>query len=90
MKYRIRRTTQFKKDAKHMIRQGLDIEKLLFIVNELACGRPLAEHCHDHALKGKYISKRDCHIEPDWLLLYAFEEDELVLYRTGSHSDIFR
>ncbi len=89
MKYSIRRTTQFKKDVKHLAGNGKDIEKLFFVVNELAEGRRLASHYKDHSLKGKHKKKHDCHIEPDWILLYAIEGDELVLYRTGSHAHLF-
>jgi mRNA interferase YafQ len=89
LKYRIRRTTQFKKDVKGILRSGKDIEKLLFVIKELAEGHSLPEKYHDHQLKGTYKDKRDCHIEPDWLLIYSIEDDELALYRTGSHADIF-
>lgn len=89
MKFNIRRTTQFKKDVKQLIRSGKDIEKLLFVVNELAEGRKLASNYHDHSLKGSSKGKRDCHIKPDWILLYAVEDNELILYRTGSHAQLF-
>lgn len=90
MKYRIRRTTQFKKDVKRVLKRGKELDQLLSVVQELAEGRPLAEQYADHPLKGQYSGKRDCHLEPDWILIYAVEDDELVLYRTGSHSDLFR
>ena len=90
MKFSIRRTTQFKKDIKHLIGKGKDIEKLLSIVENLAEGRKLDSHYRDHRLKGRNKGKRDCHIEPDWILLYSIEDDELILYRTGTHSDLFR
>jgi mRNA interferase YafQ len=86
----IRRTTQFKQDIKRLLRSGKDIEKLLSIVEKLAEGRKLPLEYHDHPLSGKYKNKRDCHIEPDWILIYAVEDDELVLYRTGSYSQLFR
>lgn len=89
MKLSIRRTSQFKKDARLLIRSGKELEKLLFVVNELAEGRELAPQYNDHPLKGTYRGKRDCHIEPDWLLIYAIEDDELLLYRTGSHAQLF-
>jgi len=66
-----------------------DIEKLFFVVHELAEGRKLPPHYKDHSLKGKYKGKRDCHIEPDWILLYGIENNELVLYRSGSHAHLF-
>jgi mRNA interferase YafQ len=65
------------------------LEKLLFVVNGLAEGRELAPQYNDHPLKGTYRGKRDCHIEPDWLLIYVIEDDELLLYRTGSHAQLF-
>lgn len=89
MNYAIRRTTQFKRDVKQVIKRGKDLEKLFMVIQELAEGRPLAAQYHDHALKGAYHAKRDCHIEPDWLLIYAVEEAELILYRTGSHAELF-
>ncbi len=90
MKYRIRRTTRFKKDVKRALKRGKELDQLLSVVQELVEGRPLAEQCADHPLKGQYCGKRDCHLEPDWILIYAVEDDELVLYRTGSHADLFR
>ena len=89
MKRKIRRATQFKKDVKRALKRGKDLEQLLFVVNELAKGRKLAAKYKDHPLKGQYKDKRDCHIEPDWVLLYAIKGDELILYRTGTHSDLF-
>ena len=90
MKLTIRRTTQFKRDIKRLLRSGKDIEKLLSIVEELAEGRKLPPEYHNHPLSGKYKNKCDCHIEPDWILIYAIEDDELVLYRTGNHPQLFR
>jgi len=89
LKFSILRTTQFKRDVKHLVESGKDIEKLLFVVKELAEGRKLAPHYRNHSLKGKLKGKHDCHIEPNWILLYAVEDDELVLYRTGSHAHLF-
>ncbi|NMW18726.1 MAG: type II toxin-antitoxin system YafQ family toxin [Chlorobiaceae bacterium] len=88
--YQIRRTTQFKKDIKRVLQRGKDFEQLLSVVKHLAEGDPLDAVYHDHPLKGQYQGKRDCHLAPDWILIYAFEDQELVLYRTGSHSDLFR
>ena len=90
MKLTIRRTTRFKQDIKQLLRSGKNIEKLLSIVEELAEGQKLCPKYHDHLLSGKYKNKRDCHIESDWILIYAIEDDELILYRTGSHSQLFR
>ncbi len=90
MTYTIRRTTQFKKDVKRVLKRGKDIERLLMVVQKLAQGQVLDASYLDHPLKGEFHNKRDCHIEPDWVLIYAIEDEELVLYRTGSHADLFR
>ena len=90
MRLNIRRTNRFKKDAKRMLKRGKDIEALLFVINELVEQRELSAAYKDHALIGQHRDKRDCHIEPDWILLYAVEDIDLVLYRTGTHSDLFR
>jgi len=90
MRYQIRRTTQFKKDMKRMIKRGKDIERLLLIIQELAEGHSLASQYNDHPMKGQFAGKRDCHIETDWIMIYAIEDDALVLYRAGSHADLFR
>ena len=90
MMYQIRRTTQFKKDIKRVLKRGKELEQLLTVVQNLAEGEPLDSVYLDHPLKGQYHGKRDCHLEPDWILSYAIEAQELVLYRTGSHADLFR
>ncbi len=90
MRYDIRRSTQFKRDVKRVLKQGKDLERLLDVVQTLADGVPLFAIHRDHQLKGEYTGKRDCHIEPDWILIYAVEDEELMLYRTGSHADLFR
>jgi mRNA interferase YafQ len=89
VRFSIRRTTQFKKDVKQLLRSGKNLENLLGIVQELAEGRQLTPQHKDHPLRGKYLGKRDCHIEPDWILIYAIEDNDLVLYRTGSHANLF-
>ncbi len=90
MTYQIRRATQFKKDIKRMLKRGKDLERLLAVVQQIAEGHPLdAVYC-DHPLKGGYHGKRDCHVGPDWILIYAIVDQEVVLYRTGSHADLFR
>jgi len=90
MKYPIRRTRQFKKDVKRLKRSGKDVEELLFVINKLAEGEKLSQNYQDHPLKGGFKDKRDCHIQDDWILLYSIEDNELILYRTGSHSQLFR
>lgn len=91
MKYEIQRTAQFKKDFKLALKRNCNIEKLQEIITILANGETLPESCYDHPLRGDYGGYRECHIEPDWLLVYKITESVLVLtlYRTGNHSDLF-
>ena len=91
MKYTVRRTKKFCKELKKMLKRGADLDKLETVVNILAAGETLPPQYHDHALTGDLEGTRDCHITPDWLLLYRIENDVLVLTltRTGSHSDLF-
>ena len=86
----IRRTSQFKQDVKRMEGRGKDMRLLKNVLSMLIIGEVLAAKYHDHALVGQYRGSRECHIEPDWLLLYEATEDELILIRTGSHSDLFK
>ena len=86
----IRRTSQFKRDVKRMQRQGREVEKLKRVLEALVQEEPLASTYRDHVLVGQYKGTRECHIEPDWLLIYEMAESEIVLIRTGSHSDLFR
>ena len=91
MSYDIIRTTQFRKDFKLMIKRGKDKQKLETILHILAeCGE-LPPEMRDHALFGDYAGFRECHIEPDWLLIYCYIHNQLVLVcsRTGTHSDLF-
>ena len=91
MKYTVRRTKKFRKELKKLLRRGADLDKLETVVNILAAGETLPPQYHDHALVGDLEGTRDCHITPDWLLLYRIEDDVLVLTltRTGSHADLF-
>lgn len=89
MKFAVRRTNRMKKDVKKIQKSGKDIEKLLKVVELLAEGEKLPQIYRDHPLAGNLEGKRDCHIEPDWILIYAIEDHELILYITGSHSDLF-
>jgi mRNA interferase YafQ len=86
----IRRTSQFKRDVKRMQRQGREVDKLKRVLEALVKGQPLAAKYRDHVLVGQYKGTRECHIEPDWLLIYDLAETEIILIRTGSHSDLFR
>ena len=91
MKYTVRRTKKFRKELKKMLKRGADLDKLETVVNILAAGETLPPQYQDHALTGDLEGTRDCHITPDWLLLYRIENDVLVLTltRTGSHADLF-
>lgn len=93
MKYEVQRTTQFVKDYKLAVKRGYDMGKLREVVELLANGEALPEKYRDHALVAsrKYKGMRECHIEPDWLLVYRLTESVLVLslFRTGTHSDLF-
>ena len=90
-KYTVKTTTLFKKDFKLAIRRGLNVELLENIIALLAMGEPLPAKNKDHALTGNWVGHRECHILPDWLLIYRVEDDVLVLTlaRTGTHSDLF-
>lgn len=90
-KYTIKYTTQFKKDYKLAKRRNMNLDLLKDIVNKLADGVPLEEKYKDHPLTGDWIGHRECHILPDWLLVYHIEDDVLILTlsRTGTHSDLF-
>ena len=89
--YKITATNQFKKDYKKAKKRGLDIVLLEEIIDRLAGGEKLEEKYHDHLLVSNYDGYRECHIKPDWLLVYKIEDNVLVLTlaRTGSHSDLF-
>jgi len=84
-------TTQFRKDLKRIRKRGFDIARLEDVLDVLQREETLAPEYRDHALKGNYIGFRECHITPDWLLIYAIDEGQLILTasRTGSHSDLF-
>ena len=87
----IRYETTFKKDFKRIVKRGYDISLLEKTIETLACERPLPATYKDHALSGNYSDFRECHIAPDWLLIYRINDSELILYltRTGTHSDLF-
>ena len=83
-------TSQFKKDFKRVSKQGKDLEKLEFIIETLLSKNMLDPKFKDHPLSGKWKNHRDCHIEPDWVLIYQITSVSLILERTGSHSDLFK
>ncbi len=85
-----RTTGQFDRDYSHIIKRGKKIEKLDDVMMLLINEKPLPKRNRDHALKGDFKGLRDCHIEPDWLLIYKVDGDVITFERTGTHSDIFR
>jgi mRNA interferase YafQ len=84
-------TTQFKKDYKLAKKRGLNMRELQSVLDTLCAQEVLDKKFRDHALSGRYRGFRECHIRPDWLLIYAIDGDKLVLVasRTGTHSDLF-
>lgn len=90
MKYELVTTARFRKDVKRIKKQGLPMRELSFVLGELLAGRELPPAYRDHGLAGNYAGFRECHIRPDWLLIYLVNETELILTasRTGSHSDL--
>ena len=90
MKYGVIRTSRFKKEYRLMQRRGEDMELLHRIIDLLAQGKPLPEKHRDHAMTGNFAGTRECHVKPDWLLVYQIEKSILVLtlMRTGTHSDL--
>ena len=84
-------SNQFKRDLKLIAKRGYNLDLLDEVVNKLANKEELPTKNRDHGLTGKYPGFRECHIQPDWLLVYRVEEQELILFlsRTGTHSDLF-
>ena len=91
MSLQLASTTQFKKDYKRAKKRGLDMGELRVVLGLLCEQQPLGEKHRDHALTGPYKGFRECHIRPDWLLIYAIDGERLVLTasRTGTHADLF-
>ncbi len=91
MKYTVKPSGKFKRDLKLAKKRGYDIDKITKAIKILASGDPLPSKYNDHPLSGDYEGKRECHIEPDWLLVYEIYESDLILYlfRNGTHSDLF-
>lgn len=88
--YEVQITTKFKKDYKTVIKRGYKEELLIEVIDTLRRGESLPASNKDHALTGNWVGYRECHIQPDWLLIYKIYEDKLILSltRTGSHSDL--
>ena len=89
---RIVTSNKFLKDLKVAKSRGLDLSLLEEVVNKLANREKLEPKYHDHALSGRYSDFRECHVKPDWLLIYSIDDEELelLLFRNGTHSDLFR
>jgi len=85
----ISRTSQFRKDVKRMQRRGKTFGEFRRVILDLADGENLEPKYRDHALGGQYKGTRECHIQPDWLLVYELTREELILVRTGTHADLF-
>lgn len=83
-------TRQFERDVKKVKKRRKDINKLKEVLHKLILKEPLESKYKDHKLQGSFVGRRDCHIEPDWLLIYKLTENQIIFERTGTHSDIFR
>lgn len=91
MIYIVKPTSKFQKDLKRIEKRGYNIDLLTDVVKSLANGVKLDSVYRDHALSGTFVGCRECHITPDWLLVYEVCDSNLILYltRTGTHSDLF-
>lgn len=89
--YEVRPTTRFQRDLKLAKKRNYDMSKMTRVIKLLASGQPLPARYKDHPLEGDYAGCRECHITPDWLLVYEIDNGQLILYltRTGTHSDLF-
>jgi len=83
-------TNQFEKDFDRMIKRGKDKEKLFQLMQMILNQETLEEKFRDHLLKGPLVGRRECHIDPDWLLIYIKKQDRVIFERTGTHSELFR
>lgn len=86
----IRYLGQFNKDLKRMEKRGSNLKKLRAVIEKLVNEEELDARYKDHPLHGNFSGARDCHISPDWVLIYAIVGNELRLIRTGTHSDLFK
>jgi len=85
----LRLATRFKRDYKRIAKRDYDLDRMQTVIDLLREGEALEAGYRDHALKGEWADFRECHIAPDWLLIYQATDDELLLARTGSHADLF-
>jgi len=84
-----RTTGRFEKEFKLAAKRGKDVSKLQAIMRALVQEVALDPRLKDHALKGEFVGRRECHVEPDWLLVYKREPDAVIFERTGTHADLF-
>ena len=84
------RSSQFKRDVKRMERRGKIPDKLRAVLDLLIEGKPLPSDYKDHPLRGEFAGSRDCHVEPDWVVIYTIDGNHVRFERTGTHSDLFR
>lgn len=91
MKYLVKPSAKFQKDLKRIHKRGYELALLTEVIKIIASGEELPARYKDHNLSGNYVRCRECHITPDWLLIYELTESDLILYltRTGTHSDLF-
>lgn len=82
-------TNQLQKDIKRLQRQQKDFDKFKTIIEKIVCGMHLPVACRNHKLIGNYKDRWECHVEPDWLLIYTIESDTVIFERTGSHAELF-
>jgi len=89
--FTVKPTAKFRKDLKRVEKRGYNIDLLTTVIKKLAAGETLDGRYNDHPLKGGYKGCRECHVTPDWLLIYEIADEMLILYltRTGTHSDLF-
>ena len=83
-------TNRFEKDLKRMVKRGYDAITLKAVIRDLIDGRTLSQKFRDHALIGNFKDRRECHIAPDWLLIYRIDNPNIIFERTGTHADLFR
>jgi mRNA interferase YafQ len=89
MALELRTTTAFERDLRRVKRQGKDLDEMEMIVNRLQAREPLPARCRPHPLRGAWVGHWDCHVAPDWILLYKLTDRVLILVRTGSHAELF-
>ena len=87
---KLKTTNRFEKDYRRALKSGKDMKKLKQVMDWLAQEQPLPPKNRDHKLIGKYEARRECHVAPDWLLIYKIEVDTIIFERTGSHSELFK